>query len=287
MSEWIASAASSAVSPVVQRPGARLLLAGGEERDQVERVAQPLHDLVERRGSAVAKSLGLLVGQLGELRLELQVDPRRAVDDRDQRLRRQRLEPVRQLARVLRERRSGLDMREHLLQLLDLGAELRVARLRLLLDALEPLLRRGRRSATSSSSLKVSRSPLGIGAGPNPSTHDEQRLDLAQVAEQRRRRCPATSWTRIVAGVTFRAWTISRQRVEPLVGDRRHADVRLAVVAAARLRQRREERRLARCRQGRRCRPRVPSAYGRYEPKPTRLSRPYRFTKTTRLSTTV
>src|SRR5262249_37075714 len=39
--------------PVAERPGARLLLARGEERDQVERVAEPADDLLERRGAAV------------------------------------------------------------------------------------------------------------------------------------------------------------------------------------------------------------------------------------------
>ena len=39
---------------VPQRPGARVLLAGREERDQVERACQPARDLVERRVAAVA-----------------------------------------------------------------------------------------------------------------------------------------------------------------------------------------------------------------------------------------
>ena len=78
--------------PVPQRPGARLLLARGEERDQVERVAEPADDLLERGRATVAERRGLLVGQLGQLRLEREVDAARAVLDRDQRLRRQRLE---------------------------------------------------------------------------------------------------------------------------------------------------------------------------------------------------
>ena len=76
---------------VAQRPGSRLLLAGGEERDQAEGVLEPPHDLVERR-RAVAERGRLLVGELGQLRLELAVDPGGPVDDRDQRLRRQRVE---------------------------------------------------------------------------------------------------------------------------------------------------------------------------------------------------
>src|SRR5262245_63074560 len=39
---------------VAQRPGARLLLAGGEERDEVERVTEPADDLLERGAAPVA-----------------------------------------------------------------------------------------------------------------------------------------------------------------------------------------------------------------------------------------
>jgi hypothetical protein len=95
-----------------ERPRPRLLLARGEERDQVERRRQPARDLVERRGAAAAELGRLLVGQLGELGLELQVDAAGAVLDRDQRLRRQRLELARQLLRVVGERAARVDVRE-------------------------------------------------------------------------------------------------------------------------------------------------------------------------------
>ena len=49
MSEWIVAARLERGLAVAQRPGARLLLAGREERDQAERVLEPPHDLVERR----------------------------------------------------------------------------------------------------------------------------------------------------------------------------------------------------------------------------------------------
>src|SRR5439155_13804187 len=45
-----------------ERPRARLLVAGGEERDQVERVLQPDDDLLERRAPAVAERRRLLLG---------------------------------------------------------------------------------------------------------------------------------------------------------------------------------------------------------------------------------
>src|SRR5699024_3738182 len=70
---------------VTERPRARLLLAGREERDQTERVLQAPHDLVER-GRPVAELRGLLVGELGELRLQLAVDATGPVLDREQRL---------------------------------------------------------------------------------------------------------------------------------------------------------------------------------------------------------
>src|SRR3954447_15966837 len=122
---------------VPERPGSRLLLAGGEERDEVEGVPQPAHDLLERGGAAVAKRRRLLVRELRELRLEREVDPARAVLDRDQRLRRQRLELSRQLPGKIGERRARVGVGKDLAQLLDLRPQLRIARLRLLLDSLE------------------------------------------------------------------------------------------------------------------------------------------------------
>src|SRR5581483_10109088 len=45
---------------VAQRPGASLLFAGGEERDQLQRVAQSAGHVVERRGAAAAELHGLV-----------------------------------------------------------------------------------------------------------------------------------------------------------------------------------------------------------------------------------
>src|SRR5262249_6283927 len=114
-----------------ERPGPRLLLGSREERDQVDRAEQRARDLADR-GRAVAKLRRLVLGELGELGLELRVDAAGAVADLDERLRRQRLEPGRELAWPLGERPLGLEMSENGLERRDLGPELRVARLRLL-----------------------------------------------------------------------------------------------------------------------------------------------------------
>ena len=54
--------------------------------------------------------------------------------------------------------------------------------------------------------MKVSRSSSGVASDAEAAHHDEERVDLPQVAELRRPD-PGTSCTRIVAGVTFRAFT--------------------------------------------------------------------------------
>src|SRR5436853_6060794 len=122
-----------------QGPRARLLVAGGEEADQVERLEQPPHDLVQS-GRAFAERGRLLRRQLAKLGLELQVDPTGAVLEREERLRRQRLELLRQLALPLLERPAFLEVPEKPLELPDLTSQGRVARLRLLPNALEPPL---------------------------------------------------------------------------------------------------------------------------------------------------
>ena len=184
MSVWIAPAASSAVWPLRSVHARVSCSPGREERDQVERVAQPARDLVERRLAAVAERRRLLVGQLGELGLELEVDPAGAVDDRDQRLRRQRLELGRQLARVVGERPAGVDVREHLLQLLELAADLRVTGLRLLLDALEPALDV---VAVGDEQLELERLEIVVRrrVRAEAAQHHEQRVDLPEVPELR------------------------------------------------------------------------------------------------------
>ena len=139
MSVWIAAAASSAVCP---RRSVQPRASGSPAVKNVIRPSasnRPVHDLVERR-LALAELGGLLLGKLGQLGLELQVDPGRAVHDRDDRLRRQRLELGWQLALPVAQRPAGVQPLEHALQLGDLLAQLRVARLGLLADALEAAL---------------------------------------------------------------------------------------------------------------------------------------------------
>src|SRR5205085_11579072 len=69
-----------------ERPGPCLLLACGEERDQVERLREPAHDLAERRLAAAPELRRLLRRELRELRLELEIDPVGTVDELEQRL---------------------------------------------------------------------------------------------------------------------------------------------------------------------------------------------------------
>ena len=64
-------------------PGASLLVADGEERDQAESVGELPRHLVERRG-AVAELRRLLVGEIRKFRLELEVDAGGPVDERDE-----------------------------------------------------------------------------------------------------------------------------------------------------------------------------------------------------------
>ena len=228
---------------VAQRPGARLLLAGREERDQVERVAQAPRDLVERARAAVAVRGGLLVRQLGELGLELQVDAARPVLDGDQRLRRQRLE-----RRPAARPRSRPARRRHRRARAPCASSSTSARSFASPDFACFSTRSSRRStwsrsATSSSSLNVSRSPPGSASGPKPFKHDEQRVDLAEVPELRLAGAGDVLDADRRGGDLLRMHDLG-ERVEPRVGDRRHADVRLPVFASARLGQRGEERRL-------------------------------------------
>ena len=186
MSEWIDAAASSAVWPSAERPRPRLLLARGEERDQVERVAQAADHLVERRRAPLLAELRRVgVRHLRELRLQLQVDPVRPVLDREQRLRRQGLELLRQLARVVAQRVARLQVGEQRLQLLDLLPQRGVTRLRLLLDPLEPPLDM---VAVGDEQLEIERLQVagGIGAGREAVRDRQDRIDLAKPAEQRR-----------------------------------------------------------------------------------------------------
>ena len=84
MSVWISAAASSAGLPRRSVQARVSVVARGEEAQQVERLEEPRDDPLERRGP-VAERCRLLLGELGELGLELEVDRILAgpVHDRD------------------------------------------------------------------------------------------------------------------------------------------------------------------------------------------------------------
>src|SRR5688572_3167021 len=84
--------------PLPERPGASLLITSGEEAQELEGLEESADHLGERRG-AVTVGGRLFLGELDELSLQLRVDPARPVLNRDQRLRRQRLELWRELTR--------------------------------------------------------------------------------------------------------------------------------------------------------------------------------------------
>ena len=116
MSVWIVAAASRADLALPERPGAGLLVAAGEERDQPDGLEQAREHGVEARGALA--ELGRFLGwQLGELGLELQVEAAvPAVDDADQRLCRERLELGRKGAVVGAQGLTCLDVREDALE---------------------------------------------------------------------------------------------------------------------------------------------------------------------------
>src|SRR5262249_27656735 len=229
-----------------ERPGPRLLLGGREERDQVNGVEEPARDLADR-GRAVAKLRRLVLGELGELGLELRVEAAGPVADLDERLRRQRLETSRKLARPLGGRPLGLEMSENSLERRDLGSELLIARLRLLAHALQPLLDV---IAVGDQQLEPKRLQVVVRAPrARPRIQDdEQRVDLAQVAEQLSAGSgnidDAKRSRRDLLRVLDR-----RDRLEPLVGNRGPADLLPARHRGPCAPQSLEERRLAGVRQ--------------------------------------
>ncbi len=184
MSEWIVAAASSAFCP------RRSVQARVSLSPAVKKLMRPSSSLSRRTTSSSADGAlperGRFLGrQFGELRLELQVDALRAVLDREQRLRRQRLEPGRKLAGEVGERTACIDVREHALELGHFLPQLLVAGLRLLRHALEPTLDV---VAVGDEQLEPQRLEVvrGDPRPREPVEDDEQRIDLAKVAEQLR-----------------------------------------------------------------------------------------------------
>src|SRR5205823_5545941 len=152
---------------------------------------------------------------------------------------RQRLELRRKLSWPLGEGAAGLEVREDAAQLLDLAAEPRIARLRLLLDPLEAPLDV---VAIGDEQLEPKRLEV-VGRHPRPREpveHDEERVDLAEVAEQ------LGPGPLDVDDADRRGRHLLRlddtgESVEALVRDRRHADPG----RGGRVRERLEQRRLA------------------------------------------
>ena len=164
MSEWIDSAASSAVWPC------RSVHERASVSPTVKNVMSPSasfsrSDDVVERGRARAELRGLLVRELGELHLERAVDPAGAVLERDERLRRQRLELGGKLARPLGQRLAVVEVREQPLRQLDLLALGAIARLRLLAHPLEPSLDV---LAVGDDQLQPQRLEVGGGIGARP-----------------------------------------------------------------------------------------------------------------------
>ena len=232
MSEWIAAAASSAVWP--RRSGhARVSFSPAVKnviRSSTSRRRRATSSSAD--GAAVAERCRLLLGQLGELGLEREVDAAGPFSTAMQRLRRQRLEPVGQLAGNVGERLPGVDVRP---------APRAAARPRRAASGrpTSPASRLARAAGDvvavgdEQLELQVLEVAGRIGARREAVEDDEQRVDLAQVAEQRRPR----AWNVLDAnrdrGDLPRRDDLS-ERVEARVGDLGHADVRLPVLAAAR-----------------------------------------------------
>src|SRR5581483_9770093 len=168
-----------------ERPRARLLLARGEERDHVEGLREAPNDRREGRLAAGAELRRLLVRHLRELGLELQVDPGRAVHDRQERLPRQRLELGRELVPPIGERLPRVEVREQPLQLLRLLLQLRVPGFRLLGDALETTLDV---VAVGDEQLELQRLEIVLrdARAREAVENDEERVYLAQLPEQLR-----------------------------------------------------------------------------------------------------
>src|SRR5207244_4946622 len=161
--------------------------AGGDERDQVERLSQPADNLAER-GLAAPTELCRLPGrELRELGFELEVDATLAVHELEQRLRRQRIELRRQLALPIRQRPSRVEVREQALELRRLGLETGISGLRLLRHAFEPPLDV---VAVRDEQLELERLEVIGGnarAGKAVENH-QKRIHLAQVPEELRTR---------------------------------------------------------------------------------------------------
>ena len=186
MSVWICSAASSAVSPrfSVQARASVSPAVKYEIRSSCSNRSR--QDALERR-RAVAELRRLLGRKPGQLELELGVDPRRAVLDHDQWLRRQRVERLGHTAGKLAQRTVLRQELESRLQLHHLVAQRGVAGLRLLPDALEPALHV---LLVGDEQLEMKRGKVGFGirTAREGVDHGDERICAPERPELRRAR---------------------------------------------------------------------------------------------------
>ena len=190
-----------------KRPGSGLGVARGEEDDQPDRFEHSGENRLEAR-RAVAKLGRVLVGELGELGFELEVEAARPVDERDQRLRRERIERRRQRAGVGPERVAAFDVGEYALELLDLLAKLRIAGLRLRAHPLQPLLDV---VAVGDDELELQLLAVALGIGVGIEVRRRPRSAASDLRSSPRTAglSPGGSTTRIVAGVVFAELSIA------------------------------------------------------------------------------
>ena len=245
MSVWIVAAASSAVCP---RRSVQARVSVSPPVKNVEQ-ADGLEDAREHRlelGRAVAERSGLLRRELGKLGFELEVEPARAVDDAISGFVVSGSSPAAARAGTS-ERVPASTCARTRSSSCDLLAEPRVARLRLLPDALEALLDV---VAVGDDELELERPQVvvGVRVGRSRERRRSARPPCAARRDggaQSRRVDDAGSRGRRLRGALDLG-----HRPEPLVRHRRHAHVLLAVRARRRRRvSGREERRLARARQ--------------------------------------
>ena len=228
---------------LLERPRARLRVAAGEEGEEPDGLEEPRQDGVEAR-RPVAELGRLLRRQLGELGLELEVEPSGPVDHSDQWLRRQRFQLGRKRRRGRRSAscpastcartRSSWATSSRSLGSPDFACVRTRSR----------RFSTWSRSATTSSSWIVSRSCSGSASGPK-ARRTAIRASAFRSSPRTGALSPGGSTTLTVAGVVFCGALDGGDRLQPLVGDGRDADVLLAVRAAGHAGEGGEERRLS------------------------------------------
>ena len=154
--------------------------------------------------------------------------PAPAVLDNDARLRRQRLELFRRLARVVAEGTAGVEMGEQQLERPHLRPQPQITRLRLRTNALEPRLHMVavRHEQLQLELLEVAG---GVGARREAVGRAQERVDTPEVPEQRGADAGDVLHADRGRRGLRRALQV-RDRSEAFVGNLRHADVLLRIV---------------------------------------------------------